>query len=99
MLEHAKARPDAPALREKEYGIWQTLSWAELRELVGAHRDGLLEGLVVLGGEANHVVAGGEPVGHEVGVVADLHRVLALAPRSGAVMCPACSRGSHGRWP
>ena len=31
MLEHAaKARPDAPALREKEYGIWQTPVWAEL---------------------------------------------------------------------
>jgi long-chain acyl-CoA synthetase len=27
MLDHAKARPDAPALREKEYGIWQTTTW------------------------------------------------------------------------
>jgi long-chain acyl-CoA synthetase len=34
MLEHAKARPDAPALREKEYGIWQSLSWADLATLV-----------------------------------------------------------------
>jgi long-chain acyl-CoA synthetase len=34
MLEHAKARPDAPALREKEYGIWQSLSWTELATLV-----------------------------------------------------------------
>jgi hypothetical protein len=30
MLEHAKQRPDAPALREKEYGIWQTTTWADL---------------------------------------------------------------------
>ena len=34
MLEHAKARPDAPALREKEYGIWQSLSWSGLARLV-----------------------------------------------------------------
>ena len=34
MLEHAKARPHAAALREKEYGIWQSLSWADLATLV-----------------------------------------------------------------
>ena len=34
LLEHAKARPDAPALREKEYGIWQTLTWSQLALLV-----------------------------------------------------------------
>ena len=27
LLQQAQARPDAPALREKEYGIWQTWSW------------------------------------------------------------------------
>ncbi len=39
MLEHASRRPDAPALREKVYGIWQTLTWAQLatlaREIAG----------------------------------------------------------------
>ncbi|MBN8492730.1 MAG: AMP-binding protein [Burkholderiales bacterium] len=34
MLEHAAQRPQAPALREKEYGIWQSLSWADLATLV-----------------------------------------------------------------
>ena len=34
MLDHAAARPDAPALREKEYGIWQSLSWSALAVLV-----------------------------------------------------------------
>jgi long-chain acyl-CoA synthetase len=34
MLEHAAKRPRAPALREKEYGIWQNLSWADLATLV-----------------------------------------------------------------
>lgn len=41
MLEHAKARPDAPALREKEYGIWQTLTWRELAGLVRRMAHGL----------------------------------------------------------
>jgi long-chain acyl-CoA synthetase len=30
LMQHAKQRPSAPAMREKEYGIWQTLSWADL---------------------------------------------------------------------
>ena len=34
MLDHAKARPEAAALREKVYGIWQTTTWAELALLV-----------------------------------------------------------------
>jgi len=34
LLDHAAARPQAPALREKLYGIWQTLTWAELAQLV-----------------------------------------------------------------
>ncbi len=33
MLDHAAKRPDAPALREKVYGIWQTLTWAQLAAL------------------------------------------------------------------
>ena len=41
MLEHAQQRPDAPALREKEYGIWQTLSWGALAQLVRALAGGL----------------------------------------------------------
>ncbi len=56
MLEHATRRPDAPALREKEFGIWQTLSWAGLALLVrelacGLAAAGLKRGehLVVVG--------------------------------------------------
>ena len=43
MLEHAQARPAAPALREKEYGIWQSLSWAGLAVLVRELACGLAE--------------------------------------------------------
>jgi long-chain acyl-CoA synthetase len=34
LLEHAAKRPQAPALREKVYGIWQTLAWGDLATLV-----------------------------------------------------------------
>ena len=34
MLDHAAQRPQAAALREKVYGIWQTTSWADLALLV-----------------------------------------------------------------
>ena len=56
LLQHAAERPDAPALREKEYGIWQTHTWADLVRLVeqiaaGLHQAGLQrhEHLVVIG--------------------------------------------------
>ena len=56
LLEHAQRRPDAPALREKEYGIWQTLSWQALarevrRMAAGLAAAGLERGrhLVVIG--------------------------------------------------
>jgi long-chain acyl-CoA synthetase len=32
LLEHASARPNGAALREKVYGIWQTVTWAGLRD-------------------------------------------------------------------
>ncbi len=43
LLDHAAARPQAPALREKVYGIWQTTSWAELAQLVRRLACGLAE--------------------------------------------------------
>ena len=56
LLDHAQRRPDAPAMREKEYGIWQTTSWANMARLVealacGLHQAGLQRGehMVVIG--------------------------------------------------
>ncbi|MGL4573756.1 MAG: AMP-dependent synthetase/ligase [Burkholderiaceae bacterium] len=34
LLEHARARPNAPAMREKALGIWQTASWADVAQQV-----------------------------------------------------------------
>ncbi|MCO4094564.1 MAG: long-chain fatty acid--CoA ligase [Acidovorax sp.] len=56
LLKHAAERPEAPALREKEYGIWQTHNWADLARMVeqvaaGLHQAGLQrhEHMVVVG--------------------------------------------------
>jgi long-chain acyl-CoA synthetase len=56
LLNHAAQRPAAPAMREKEYGIWQALSWADLATLVthlacGLHQAGLRRGehMIVVG--------------------------------------------------
>ena len=56
LLEHAAARPDAAALREKEYGIWQAHSWSAVAAMVGKiaaglHQAGLQRGehMVIIG--------------------------------------------------
>ena len=56
LMKHAAERPDAPAMREKEYGIWQAHSWASMAALVehsacGLHQAGLTRGahMVVIG--------------------------------------------------
>ncbi len=56
LLQHASQRGTAPAMREKEYGIWQTTSWQQLASMVehmacGLHQAGLKNGehLVVIG--------------------------------------------------
>ncbi|MES2632935.1 MAG: AMP-binding protein [Pseudomonadota bacterium] len=56
LLKHAAERPADAAMREKEYGIWQTHSWSDMATLVsqiacGLHRAGLTRGehMVVVG--------------------------------------------------
>ena len=57
LLEHAAQRPHAPALREKEYGIWQSLSWRQLEALVRE----LAHGLAAAGlRRGDHLVVVGE---------------------------------------
>jgi len=43
LIRHAEERPHAPALREKAFGIWQTLTWSQLRALVRALAAGLAQ--------------------------------------------------------
>jgi long-chain acyl-CoA synthetase len=56
LLQHAAQRPADPAMREKEYGIWQTHTWAAMAQLVeqvacGLHGAGLRRGehMIVVG--------------------------------------------------
>jgi long-chain acyl-CoA synthetase len=56
LLKHAAERPDAPAMREKEYGIWQAHSWAGMATLAehiagGLSQAGLKRGehMVIIG--------------------------------------------------
>ncbi|MFZ4288271.1 AMP-dependent synthetase/ligase [Variovorax sp. HJSM1_2] len=56
LLRHAAERPQAPAMREKEYGIWQVHSWSQMATLVehvacGLAQAGLTAGqhMVVIG--------------------------------------------------
>ena len=56
LLNHASARPLDAAMREKEYGIWQAFSWADMAALVahlacGLHQAGLRQHdhMVVIG--------------------------------------------------
>ena len=56
LMMHAAQRPSAPAMREKEYGIWQTISWQDMAIMVahmacGLHQAGLKRGehMVVVG--------------------------------------------------
>ena len=43
LMHHAQQRPAHPAMREKEFGIWQTYSWAEVATNVRAIACGLAE--------------------------------------------------------
>src|SRR3546814_16806247 len=46
LLEHHRqARPDRPAIREKDFGVWQTYSWSQ----VAAEVRDLAAGLLSLG--------------------------------------------------
>ncbi|MEY2804720.1 MAG: hypothetical protein RL657_2056 [Pseudomonadota bacterium] len=65
LFKHASERPEAAAIREKEYGIWQTTTWADLALMVehmaaGLHQAGLQRGdhLVVVGSNRPRLYAG-----------------------------------------
>ena len=57
LLRHATERPAAAALREKEFGIWQTLTWGALATLVREIACGLAQAGLQSG---QHIVVIGE---------------------------------------
>ena len=77
LARHAETRPTAPAVREKEYGIWQTWPWSEAQADVRAIACGLMslgfargDNLAIVGDNRPHLyfcfiaaqAAGGVPV-------------------------------------
>lgn len=62
MLAHAEARPEAPAVREKDLGIWQTWSWRAVAEEVREMACGLaslgfkpFDNLAIVGANRPHL--------------------------------------------
>ncbi len=53
LLEHAQRTPDRPALRERNYGIWQAITWREYLE----HVKYFCLGLVSLGLQPDETIA------------------------------------------
>ncbi len=64
LMGHAQQRPQAPAMREKEYGIWHSHSWADMAQMAsqmaaGLHLAGLRRGehIVVVGANRPRLTA------------------------------------------
>src|SRR5208283_2858972 len=60
LVQNARLRPAADAIREKEYGIWQTVSWAEYLDHVRDFSLGLLE-LGFQAGDRLGIIGDGRP--------------------------------------
>src|SRR5437763_10862772 len=78
LLEHARVRPGRPANREKDYGIWQSWSWAEVAAEVEALACGL--------------AASGFRRGDKLAIIGDnrprLYRAIAATQALGGVPVP-----------
>jgi long-chain acyl-CoA synthetase len=60
LLGHARRRPERPAMREKDYGIWQSWSWAAVAKEVEALAAGL-KGLGFARGDKLAIVGDNRP--------------------------------------
>lgn len=78
LLNHARQRAGAPAIREKDYGIWQTWTWSQVAEEVRA----LACGLAAMGFRR----------GHNLAIIGDnrprLYWAMAVAQSLGGVSVP-----------
>ncbi|MEM6596493.1 MAG: AMP-binding protein, partial [Pseudomonadota bacterium] len=60
LLDNAATRPDRPAMREKDLGIWRTWTWAEVKDEVMRFALGL-EQLGLKEGETVAIIGGNKP--------------------------------------
>ncbi len=86
LLQHAAQRPADAAMREKEYGIWQTHSWADLADLVRRLACGLYAA-GLRGGEHMVVVGANRP---------RLYATMLAAQSIGAVPIPLYQDAAGG---
>jgi long-chain acyl-CoA synthetase len=92
LLKHAAERPTAPALREKEYGIWQTWSWKDAAQTVRLMACGMAalgfqrgQNLALVGDNRPHLYMGFIAVQSIGGVPVPLYQD-AVAPEMAFVM-------------
>ena len=85
LLQHAAERPTDAALREKEYGIWQTWTWKEAAETVRHLGCGLL--------------ALGFQRGQNLALVGDNrpHLYMSMVAAQSVAVCPF--RSTRTPWP
>jgi long-chain acyl-CoA synthetase len=60
LIDNARDRRDRPAMREKDYGIWQTWTWSEVADEVRAFALGL-QGLGLVAGDKVAVIGANRP--------------------------------------
>jgi long-chain acyl-CoA synthetase len=84
LLAHAEARGDATALREKEHGIWQSITWAEYAERVRAFALGL-QALGLVDGDRVAIIGDNRPEWLIAELAAQAARGVALGVYQDAV--------------
>ena len=95
LLHQAKVRPDRPAVREKDLGIWQTWTWAQALEEVRS----LACGLAAQGfkrGDRLAVVGDNRPRLYWAMMAAQALGVPRSRSRSARSGSPFCSRDDGG---
>ncbi len=60
LRRNARVRPDRPAFRHKDFGIWQSWSWREVHETVRAYAQGL-SGIGIGPGTKVAIIGGNRP--------------------------------------
>jgi long-subunit acyl-CoA synthetase (AMP-forming) len=88
VAHHARIRPDSPAFREKEFGIWQSWSWAQSSKEI----EDLALGFLDLGlAEGDHIAIIGRnrPYLYWAMVACTIRR-----GHSGAALSGCCGRGN-----
>ena len=86
----ARARPERPAIREKDLGIWQTWTWRRVRRRGACHRRAALAALGLKRGDHFALIGDNRP---------RLYATMAAAQCLGAIPVPLYQDAVAARWP